>query len=144
MAVRKPKGELFQQLSDSGFSMIPIKGKSRSKMAGPNGVLENGIMTRLNLTGNNAGITCGPASGVLALDPDHLQKFEKYCRDNNWILPRTRKHKTGSGNFHLLYKYPVNGREYGNKSIKDPEGEINPKTKKVITVFDTRGIGGKL
>lgn len=82
-------------------------------------------------SGDNAGIICGPPSGLIAIDVDNLSLFESACTRHNWDWPKTRAHETGSGNMHILFRYPIDGKHYGNKSIK-------------TLGFDIRGSGGQI
>jgi hypothetical protein len=59
--------------------------------------------------GENAGICCGPASGLLVLDLDDEQAFQTYCERNGVTPPSTLTVRTGSGKQHLYYRYPENG-----------------------------------
>jgi putative DNA primase/helicase len=49
---------------------------------------------------------------------------------NGWNMPVTYEVQTGSGKSHFYFKYPGNGKEYGNKGKAKTQG------------FDIRGIGG--
>jgi hypothetical protein len=79
--------------------------------------------------GDNAGIACGPASGLLVLDLDDEDAFQAYCLRNGVIPPPTLTVRTWSGKLHFYYRYPENGKVYGSKAIKK-DG------------FDIRGMGG--
>jgi hypothetical protein len=79
--------------------------------------------------GDNAGIACGPASGVLVLDIDDSEAFEEVASKKRWTLPLTYTVLTGSGNFHHYFQYPQDGKQYGNKNFKK-------------LGFDLRGVGG--
>ena len=95
--------------------------------------------------GNNAGIPCGPANKIIVFDEDHESKTRKWLDARGHTLPETRTHGTGSGLLHKIYEYPSdNGHQYGCKSVKDPDGEVNPETGKVITLFDIKGLGGQV
>lgn len=100
-----------------------------------------------------AGITCGPASGILVLDVDDLDKFKGYCTANSIDYKfSTFIVKTGreGGGYHLYFKYPDDGKQYGNKSYKDygfdirgvggfviAPGSLHPKSKKSYTVINS-------
>lgn len=77
------------------------------------------------------GITTGPASGIIVLDIDDVQKFKQFCRDNGLEISETFRVKTGSGGFHHYFLYPIDGKQYGNRSC----GKNG---------FDVRGIGGQV
>lgn len=80
----------------------------------------------------NAGVACGPASGVLVLDVDNVTKFEEWLNEKGYsCLPDTYTVKSGSGrSFHYYYQYPNDGQVYGNSSVKG--------------IFDIRGVGGQV
>ena len=79
----------------------------------------------------NAGIACGPANGIIVLDVDSQEGFEKYCSKNKIELPLqgTLTIASGGKSLHFYYKYPTDGKSYGNRSI---------------TGFDIRGLGGQV
>lgn len=75
----------------------------------------------------NWAVPTGKVNGILVLDVDikgngyeTLKKFE---------TPRTLTQRTPSGGMHLIFKYPTDGRRYGNKV-------------KFLPGLDTRGDGG--
>ncbi len=82
--------------------------------------------------GCNAGILTGPASGVLVLDVDDKELFLKNAAKHKWTLPPTLEVITGGGKgkTHHYYRYPRDGREYGNLGRAKTLG------------FDGRGVGG--
>jgi hypothetical protein len=82
--------------------------------------------------GDNAGITCGPASGILVIDVDDQKLFEEACQKNGWFLPPTRTHKTGKGGFHFLFNYPPGEEDYGNKSLKKFGIDIRGKGGQIV------------
>ncbi len=75
------------------------------------------------------GIACGPASSVLVLDLDDVKKFKAL----GLPTPKTFTVRTGSGGIHYFYKYPTDGKRYGNRSYSNGSG-----------IFDVRGIGGQV
>lgn len=81
-----------------------------------------------------AGIACGPASGLLVLDVDDMEKFWEWLVDQGVpaILPETLKVKTGGEGerYHFYFSYPDDGQRYGCRSVKG--------------VFDIRGTGGQV
>jgi putative DNA primase/helicase len=79
------------------------------------------------LQGENAGILC---SDMIVIDIDDPVLFEKTCKEKGWNLPETRRHRTGKGLQHLLYKAPKDGNRYGNRVLNKKFG------------FDIRGDGG--
>ncbi len=96
-----------------------------------------------------AGIACGPASGIMVLDVDHQENFEKWCKDNDVPpIPETLTIRTGGeGNrFHHYYKYPTDNRDYINRTGSEPfdvkvakgfvvcPGSLHPETREPYTV----------
>lgn len=81
-----------------------------------------------------AGIACGPASGVLVLDVDDMEKFWEWLVDQGFPanLPPTLTVKTGGEGerYHFYFLYPDDGQRYGCRSVKG--------------VFDIRGTGGQV
>jgi len=135
--------ELFEELSKQ-FSLIPLNGKIPINKGWEQWCSKKRSFNPDDFKGKNAGIACGPASGIIVIDVDHLIKFNKMVAKNGWSLPQTRMHLTGSGLPHYLYAYPNNGKLYGNKSFNDPAGEIDPKNGKVIKIFDIKALGGQV
>ena len=127
--------ELWKRLSEN-FSLIPLNGKIPIEKDWPKFCVEKRIYRFRNFRGKNAGVACGPASGVIVVDEDLTEKFKAICKENNWDLPETFTVSTGSG-VHYYYKYPENGNEYGCRSIKAPN---DPKQ----TIFDIKGMGGQV
>jgi len=62
----------------------------------------------------NCGVLCGPASKVIIIDIDDVEKFEAWCLINDIEdpLPETFTVKTRPGRYHYYYGYPFDGREY--------------------------------
>lgn len=94
---------------------------------------------------DNAGIVCGPESGILGLDVDHEDLFREFIEENNLDVPETFTVKTGKG-YHLYYLYPEDGNDYGNytHNITEDKAPIDLKTGKPKSthVFDIKGKGG--
>ena len=75
------------------------------------------------------GITTGPASGIIVLDVDDIEKFKAL----GLPVPKTFTVRTGRGGVHYYYRYPSDGQRYGNRSYSNGSG-----------VFDVRGDGGQV
>ena len=73
------------------------------------------------------GILCGKANNILVLDVD--AKDGGYETLKNLNLPVTMSQRTLSGGLHLIFKYPNDGRVYGNRV-------------KFLPGLDIRGEGG--
>lgn len=73
------------------------------------------------------GVPTGPENGIIALDVDI--KGNGFETIKNLQVPNTMYQKTPSGGAHYIYKYPQDGRSYGNK-VKFKPG------------LDTRAAGG--
>lgn len=134
----------LQTLAKDFPSLIPLNGKRPFEEGWQKWCQEPRPFNPEEFKGRNAGIPGGPANGVVVLDVDHVVKFNKLLKGKGSKLPETRIHLTGSGKPHYLYQYPKNGHAYGCRSFNDPEGETDPKTGKVIKVFDVRGLGGQV
>lgn len=78
----------------------------------------------------NAGIVCGPASGLLVLDIDDEELFRTTAAKLGWTIPETCTVRTGSGGLHYYFRYPEDGKQYGNRGRAKSQG------------FDIRGTGG--
>ena len=147
----------FQELS-KGFSLIPLHNKpikGKPELEYWKAPIEKAWnkwceikkpFQSSDFKNRNVGIACGPASGILVIDVDDVVKFNKMAKANGWAedMPMTRTHETATGKPHFIYAYPKNGKRYGNRSFKDPDGEIDSRTGKVKTVFDIRGLGGQV
>jgi len=117
----------FEELSQR-FSLIPLEGKRPIESGWTKWCSEKRPFNREHFKGKNAGVACGPASGVLVIDVDDEGRFEELLREKGWLLPETFKVLTGTGKPHHYYQYPQNGKRYGNKATKG--------------VYDVRGLGG--
>jgi regulatory protein RepA len=74
------------------------------------------------------GVPCGPMNGILALDVD-IKGDNGFETLKNFQLPNTFVQRTPSGGAHYLFKYPKDGKHYGNRV-------------KFLPGLDTRGEGG--
>ena len=101
----KPDIEQFEELSKR-FSIIPLKGKAPIEKEWQKWCNKKRQFNRKDFIGKNAGVACGKASGVLVLDVDDKEKFEKFLKDNNYSLPETYQVQTGNGGTHYYFKYP--------------------------------------
>lgn len=135
------KLEDLEELRKTFPSLIPVNGKHAFEKGWQRWCEEPRPFNLDDFKSRNAGSTGGPANGVLFLDVDHVPKFGKMCKERGWSLPETRMHMTGTSKPHYVYQYPRDGKRYGCRSIKDPEGEKD-ETGKPITVFDVKGLGG--
>ena len=140
------KSEQFKNFSEStGMGLIPLHGKIPIEKEWQRYCVEKRPFNPDDFkNGINAGIPCGPANGILALDVDDLEKFAAWLKEHDHKLPETRTHMTGKGRPHYIYGHPKNGKRYGNASISDPHGAVDPDTGKLIRIFDIRGIGGQV
>lgn len=73
------------------------------------------------------GIPCGPKTGLLALDVD--VKKDGFAQLHDKYIPETYWQDTQSGGRHYLFKYPSNGKHFGNR--------VN-----FLPGLDSRGAGG--
>lgn len=121
----------FQELSKR-FSLIRLSGKSPVEKKWTDYCEKKRPFSEIGfLPSDNAGVACGPASRVIVLDVDDLEKFKEVCEQKSWIIPPTFTVRTGSGKPHFYFQYPDNGKKYGNKASKK-------------LGFDLRGFGGQV
>jgi archaellum biogenesis ATPase FlaH len=99
-----------------------------------------------------AGIACGPASGVIVLDIDDEERFQKWCADNNipLNLPKTWVIKTGGlgDRYHYYFKYPQTGHIFNSRRVAGTfdvqsakvqvlcPGSLHPQTGEPYTIAD--------
>ena len=113
----KPDLDLFEQQSRK-FSLIPLNGKRPFEQGWEKWCETRREFNRRDFEGHNAGVCCGPASGVLVLDVDDPHAFEALLKGNGLIMPDTFTVTTGSDKPHFYFKYPQGGVRVGNKSFK--------------------------
>jgi hypothetical protein len=127
--------EGFRTLYQKGFSLIPVDGKKPFETNWTKYCLTKRTFNDQDFSDKNAGVCCGPASGILVLDIDDPVAFENLKKANHWDVPETYTVHTGGGGFHLYYIYPEDGNNYGCKSLKHPAWSGH-------TVLDVKGNGG--
>lgn len=125
--------EKWRQLSET-FSVIPLVGKAPIETGWTKWCHEKRPFRPEEFIGKNAGIACGPASGIIVLDIDEPQRFRELQEEKGWQTKVTYVVRTGSGKRHFYYKYPNDGLVYGKRSWK--EGKT--------TIFDVLGVGGQV
>lgn len=113
------------------FSLILLNGKVPIEKGWQRYCTEKGFLPLDSLNGHNVGIACGPASRCIVLDIDDLEAFPATCEKNGWRVPETYTVETGSGKPHYYFRYPQDGRDYGNKACASMG-------------FDIRGKGGQV
>ncbi len=123
--------KLFEKLSKKR-SLIPLNGKAAFEKGWTKYCEEKRDFKASDFEGKNAGIACGPASGIIVLDIDDPELFRSTRKEKGWRLRSTYKVLTGGGGYHHYFKYPDDGRIYGNKGLKGKYG------------FDIRGHGGQV
>ncbi len=116
-------------------SLIPLKGKKPFEPKWQQYCRSPRDYNPDDFKGRNVGIPCGPANGLLVIDVDDNDGFNEYVKQHDLSLPETSIHETGSGMFHFAYRYPDDGKRYGNRSIKNDAGK---------KIFDIRGDGGQV
>ncbi|MDY6987713.1 MAG: phage/plasmid primase, P4 family [Thermodesulfobacteriota bacterium] len=112
-------------------SLIPLDGKKPIEKGWQKWCQEIRPFDAKDFQDHNAGMACGPASGVIVLDVDHISLFRATRATRKFEMPETRQVQTGSGKPHYYFKYPGDGKVYGNKSFKR-------------WGFDIRGVGGQV
>ncbi|MGD9581481.1 MAG: bifunctional DNA primase/polymerase, partial [Vampirovibrionia bacterium] len=117
--------DMYKQLSER-FSLLPVH--SKNKVAAikkwPNRCF-NKVPFNINdykdQNGNtrNAGIACGPASGVIVLDIDNVNQFNEWCHKAGLSnpIPDTFTVQSGGKSQHYYFKYPDDGKEYHKREI---------------------------
>jgi putative DNA primase/helicase len=114
-----------------GWSLVPLRGKTKIPAPKawqnlPRTTKEEAI--QYARSGNNIGIRTGAISGIIVVDVD--KKHNGIENAKALKFPRTPMVRTGSGGYHLYYKYPEGG--LGNSTGTLPPG------------IDIRGDGGQV
>ena len=135
----------FQIISEV-FSIIPLhcdstnpeNSKKPLEKDWTRSCTEKSNFDKTHYIGRNAGVACGPASGVIVVDIDDHQEFAHWCArqelDTNSM--ETFTVKSGGKSLHLYFKYPEEFNVvYGNKSVKADDKH---------TIFDIKGMGGQV
>ena len=146
----RPDHSLFRELAEE-FSLVRLIGKDPARAEGEGWQQWCREWRPYEEVGfkpwHNAGIACGPASGVIVVDRDDELAFKRLSRERNWNLPETRTHRTGSGKLHFLYRYPDDGHEYRCRRFRPAcdllavggqvvaPGSIHPDTKKPYSIL---------
>lgn len=134
--------ENLTELQKTFPSLLPVNGKIPIEKGWQQWCEKPRPFNPKEFQGRNAAIPCGPANGIICVDVDHVIKFNEYLDATGFECPKTRTHLTGTKTPHYFYQYPKNGNRYGNRSFPDPDRQVDPKTGKIITVFDVKGMGG--
>lgn len=79
------------------------------------------------------GVPTGPTNNLLVLDVD--VKGNGYETLKQYAVPDTMWQRTPSGGMHLLFKYPADGKRYGNRASKREDRFLGAG-------IDSRGDGG--
>ena len=125
---------VFKAMSARRFSMIRLAGKVPPDVGWQKACTKREEYDHKRFNGFNAGIACGPASGVIVWDIDDLEKVSAYLESNGFDVPATFTVVTGrdaGGAIHKYYEYPDDGRKYGCASQKSHG-------------FDIKGYGGQV
>lgn len=124
----------WQELDAQGFSLIPLYEDTKKPFEEEwtHWCRVHRSFSPSDFLGRNAGICCGPASGILVIDVDNPSKFEQWIVEEGHRLPGTRTHRTGSGKLHYLYQYPQDGRDYRGRNHVERCG------------FEIRGLGQQI
>ncbi|MFC1509691.1 bifunctional DNA primase/polymerase [Candidatus Omnitrophota bacterium] len=122
----------FEELAEKGFSLVRLNGKIPVENNWTKYCVNKRNFDEIGFrSSDNAGIACGPASGIIVIDVDDISLFETVSQNNGWLSPETLTVETGGDGLHYYFKYPDNGSKYGNRSFKE-QG------------FDIRGNGGQV
>ena len=120
------------------FSLIPLVGKAPIEPGWQQWCERKRLFSAKDFCGKNAGVACGPASGVIVIDIDSDKLFRQLLESKGWTYEPTLTVRTGADRYHLYFAYPQNGTRYGCTSYKM---NVLGQT---VTVFDVRGIGGQV
>ena len=127
---------IFRELVElRSFSVIPLDGKKPVEKGWTEYCRKMRPFKTSDFEGLNAGVCCGPASGVIVLDIDDRKLFMALKNELGLKIPKTLKVKTGGDGLHYYYGYPTDGKVWGNKSLKHP-------IFKKHGIFDIKGDGG--
>ncbi len=121
----------FNVLAERGFSLIRTSGKIPTDTGWQKACKDRAVYDPKRYNGFNAGVACGPASGVIVLDIDDFEKFSAYTESKGFCISDTFSVATGrdAGGLHHYYQYPTDGKKYGCVGQK-PNG------------FEIKGFGG--
>ena len=124
----------WSALLELGFSLIPLRQNSKEPIESEwtHWCEHPRHFSTAEFVGRNAGICCGPASGILVIDVDDPPKFEAWIMETGNELPDTRVHRTGRGKQHIIYQYPNDGQEYRRRDYVKKFG------------FEVRGNGSQI
>lgn len=131
---KRSKIKFFKSLVKKyNFQLTPLKGKDPfingwQKIKRP--------FKEDDFIGYNAGVVCGPLSGVIVLDIDDVEAFEILIKELKLKIFKTLVVKTGSGKPHNYYLYPDNDKKYPCRSLKHPIFGY--------TIFDIKSLGGQV
>lgn len=139
--------EIYRDLANiQGLSLIKVNGKTPVESEWPSIGYRSFDQLNLQET-DNAGIITGKVNGIIVLDIDNQEAFDKARAENDWDLPETHTVLTGSGGHHYYFVYPSDDNEYRGRSIKTmgfdiraeggfvvAPGSIHPVTKKQYVV----------
>ena len=107
---------------------IPLIGNWQTEASSdPNKIREWQDQFRERLT--SWGVPCGEKNGILVLDVDTKDNGFETLKSLAKSIPNTMYQKTPSGGMHYIFKYPQDGKLYGNR-VKFKPG------------LDIRGAGG--
>ena len=124
----------FARLAEN-YNLIPLDGKvPLNDMKWKKWQNEQRPFNKNEYREKNAGVICGPISGLIVVDVDSEELFPTFCQENNWEMPDTFTVQTGKQGMHLYYRYPDDGQLYKKKAVNSQDG-----SKKRI--FDILGHG---
>jgi hypothetical protein len=118
-----------------GWNPIPLDGKKPVEYGWQRYCEEKRQWRKEDFFNRNVGIPCGPASGIIAVEIDDVDEFNRMCGEKGWRIPYTRTHKTGSGHPHYIYRYPTDGRRYRYRAFKNKDGG---------EIFSIRALGSQI
>ncbi|MCX5852089.1 MAG: bifunctional DNA primase/polymerase, partial [Deltaproteobacteria bacterium] len=87
----------FKKLSKRFCSLIPLHGKRPFENGWQQYCVEKRLFRKKDFKECNAGLTTGPANGIIVYDVDDISKAKEKRKKEGWELPKTLVVRTGSG-----------------------------------------------
>jgi P4 family phage/plasmid primase-like protien len=115
------RSDTITQMISDGWVLFPLQKNSKRPPEGTSGHLSwtlrdsQDFMPELTSDDFNVGIVTGKASGIVVIDIDPKHGGTKEAVDGiAGLVTRTRTHRTPSGGFHLIFRYPDGVEHVGN------------------------------
>jgi len=111
-------------------------------------IIQNGNGQKLK----NAGILTGDINGIVIIDVDDFDLFQKFREENHFELPETFTVRSGGKSNHYYYKIPSGEKNLGRRQLKKygfdllaessyavAPGSIHPETGKIYEIYKDHG-----